>query len=399
MLKKLAVGMCIMGGLLYYNLGFSQADIIGREYNPIRVGAGFLAITPDSRAAGYGDQGVATSADNCSQYWNPSKYPFHDSKGGASFTYTPWLKNIINGISLNYLSGFYKIDELQTVSASFKYFALGNVEFTDENNTPQKKFSPNELSFDAAYSRKFSENISSAIAFRYFTSNITGGYTQNSIETKTASSFAADISLYYQAELGRSYNKNEVALGLSISNIGPKISYNNEAGYKSFIPTTLRLGARYTTEMQRVHKFSFMLETSKLLVPTPNFDESGTNLNADKSVLSAIFSSFGDAPNGFSEELQEFTISLGGEYTYNNMVNFRVGLFNESKSKGNRKFFTLGGGFKYSAFLLDIAYLVPTSNGANSPLSNTFRITIGTEIGKDSYRGGGRKSYYRGRRR
>lgn len=390
MFKELAVGLCVVGGCLCSTLGYSQTDIIGREYNPIKVGVAFLSITPDSRAAGYGDQGVASIADNNAQFWNPAKYPFHEAKGGASFTYTPWLKNLISGISLNYLAGFYKIDQVQAVSASLRYFALGKIEFKDESNMLQKQFSPNELAFDAAYSRMFSNEISSAIAFRYLRSDITG----NSLETKTASSFAADIALYYQKELRRGYNKNEIALGASITNIGSKIAYSNDANNKAFIPTTLRIGGRYTAEADRKHLFSIMLEISKLLVPTPKYDENNQNLSANKSVIEGLFSSFGDAPNGFKEELQETMLSAGAEYTYNSAISLRAGLFNESKNKGNRKFFTFGGGIKYSAFILDFAYLVPTANGANNPLANTFRITIGTELGKDKY---GRRSSSRRR--
>lgn len=384
MYKVLAVGLCVMGGCLCSTLGFSQTDIIGREYNPIRVGAAFLAITPDARAAGYGDQGVATIADNNSQFWNPAKYPFQESKGGASLTYTPWLKNIINGISLNYLAGFYKLDQVQSVSASLRYFALGSVEFKDGSNTLQKQYSPNELSFDMAYARKFSDNLSAAVAFRYLRSDITGGFSQNAVETKTASTFAADMGLYYQRQLGRGYGRKEVALGASITNLGPKISYSDDAGNKAFIPTMLRVGGRYTAEANRIHLFSFMLEAAKLLVPTPKYDENNKNLNGNKSVMSAIFSSFGDAPGGFREELQEVTFAAGAEYTYNNMISFRAGMFNESQNKGNRKFYSFGGGIKFSAFLFDFSYLVPTANGANNPLANTFRITVGTELGKEN---------------
>lgn len=383
MLRKFTVGVCVMGGIFCGKLAYSQSDIIGREFNPIRVAAPFLTITPDSRAAGYGDQGVASSADNNSQYWNPAKYIFTETKGGVSVTYTPWLKNIINGISLSNIAGYYKVDNNQSISASLRYFSLGEVEFTDNSNTLQKQFKPNELALDAAYSRRLNDFLSSAIGFRYISSNLTGGYALDAVETKKASSFAADISLYLEKPLRMGYNDAEAAFGMSISNIGSKVSYSNNVNSKSFLPTTLRIGGRYSIVANRTHKISVLIETSKLLVPTPKYDEQGNNLNANKSVVSSIFSSFGDAPGGMKEEFNEFTFSIGAEYTFNNTFSLRAGSFTESKNKGNRKFFTVGGGLKYNLLVLDIAYLIPTVNSAANPLSNTFRISIGTELGQD----------------
>lgn len=396
MLKKFAEGVCIIGGILSSSFAFSQSDIIGREFNPIRVGAPFLTITPDSRAAGFGDQGVASSADNNSQFWNPSKYVFAEAKGGFSLSYTPWLKNIVSGVSLSYLAGYYKLDENQAVSTSFRYFSLGDIEFTDNSNMVQKQFKPNELAFDLAYSRRLNDVISSAICFRYISSNLTGGYIQNSIETKKGSSFAADVSLYLEQPLRMGYNDAIAALGLSISNIGSKISYSDNENTKSFLPTTFRLGGRYSVTANRMHTITGMIETSKLLVPTPKYDENGVNVNANKSVVSSIFGSFADAPNGMKEEFSEFTLSIGAEYTFNNMFSIRAGSFSESKNKGNRKFFTVGGGFKYNLFVLDVAYLITTVNSANNPLANTFRITVGAQLGESKY---GRNSRSRGRLR
>jgi len=387
MLRKFAVGVCVMGGILFTSSVFAQSDVLDQEFNPIRVAAPFLTITPDSRAAGYGDQGVASSPDNNSQYWNPAKYIFAETKGGFSFTYTPWLKNIINGVSLSNIAGYYRIDESQSISASLRYFSLGEVEFTDNTNTLQKQFKPNEFAFDGAYSRRLNDMLSSAISFRYISSNLTGGYTQDAVETKKASSFAADISLYYSQALGR-YNDGDVAFGLSISNIGSKVAYSNNENAKSFLPTTLRIGGRYTATASRIHRISGLVEVAKLLVPTPKYDEQGTNINGDKDVLGGIFSSFSDMPGGFS-------FSLGAEYSFNNLLSIRAGSFSESKSKGDRKFFTVGGGLKYNLFVLDVSYLIPTSNnGTSNPLANTFRISIGTELGQDKY---SRNSRSRGR--
>ncbi len=385
MLKKIAGGLVVVWGILTSVSGYSQADIIGREFNPIRVAAPFLTITPDSRASGYGDQGVASSPDNSSQYWNPAKYAFADAKMGVSFSYTPWLKNLISGISLNYLSGYAKIGQNQAISASIKYFSLGDIEFTDNSNTLQKQFKPNEFALDAAYTRQFSDMLSSALTFRYISSNLTGSYAQDAVETKKASTFAADVSLYFKKEIGRGYNSPEVAFGMVISNIGSKIAYSDNAANKSFLPTMLRLGGRYTIVTNRIHRISALLETSKLLVPTPKYDESGVNLNANKTVMEGIFGSFSDAPGGMKEEFNEFSLSLGAEYTFNGMFSLRAGSYLESQNKGNRKFYTVGGGIKYNLFVFDFAYLVPASDGANSPLANTFRLTVGTELGKDKY--------------
>jgi hypothetical protein len=388
MLRKFAAGLCVLGGIISTNQVFSQSDVVDQGFNPIRVAAPFLTITPDSRAAGYGDQGVASSPDNNSQYWNPSKYIFAEAKGGLSFSYTPWLRNIISGISLNNLAGYYRVDNKQSISASLRYFSLGEVEFTDNSNTVQKQFKPNEFAFDAAYSRRLTDMLSSAICFRYLSSNLTGGYAQDAVETKKASSFAADISLYYTKEL-RGRNDGEVALGMSISNIGSKVAYSDNENAKSFLPTTFRIGGRYSVTANRTHKIAGIFELAKLLVPVPKYDGQGNNVNGNKSVVSGIFGSFADMPGGFS-------FSIGAEYTFNNMLSLRVGSFSESKESGNRKYFTVGGGLKYNMFVLDCAYLIASSSGTDNPLANTFRITIGTELGKDKYskssRGRGRSS-------
>lgn len=357
-----------------------SSNLYGQE-NAIKVGATFLMITPDARSAGYGDQGVATSPDNYSQFWNPSKYTFSSNKYGASYSYTPWLKNITDDISLHNLTGFYKIDKRQAISASIRYFSLGNISFKDNYNNITSDFKPNEFAIDAAYSMKLSESLSAAIAFRYLRSDLTGSNAipDLNIETKAASAFAADISLYYQKALG----KNEVAFGLSISNIGSKISYSN-VGDKSFIPTNLRLGARYTRSVGEKSKVSGLFEAAKLLVPTPNIktNELGNtyDANASKGVLDGIFSSFSDAPGGFSEEMREIVYSIGLEYNYANSFAFRSGYFHEAQSKGNRKFYTFGIGANYNIFSIDASYLVPASGGRNNPLDNTFRFSLGVAI-------------------
>lgn len=347
----------------------------------IRIAAPFLTITPDARAAGYGDQGAATSPDNNSQFWNPAKYVFASNKYGGSYSFTPWLKNITDDINLHYLSGFYQIDNKQAISASLRYFSLGNISFKDNSGNTTSDFKPNEFSIDVAYSRKLSESISAAVTFRYLRSDLTGNNAipDLNIDTKAASTFAADIAVYYQKAVA----KNEYALGVTISNIGSKISYS-DVGEKSFIPTNLRIGARYTRAIGEKSKISALLETSKLLVPTPDFKTNALgekyDANADKSVVSALFSSFGDAPGGMSEELKEFTYSVGTEYCYANTVALRAGYFHESEMKGNRKFYTFGFGINYKIYSFDGSYLVPSSGGSNSPLNNTFRFSVGVQI-------------------
>lgn len=356
---------------------FFASSLYGQD-SQINIGAPFLTITPDARAAGYGDQGAATSPDNNAQYWNPAKYTFSNSKFGGAYSFTPWLKNISDDINLHFLSGFYKVDERQAVSASLRYFSLGNISFRDINDNVINDFKPNEFAFDIAYSRKLTGSLSAAIAFRYLRSDLTGSNSipDLNIDTKAASAFAADIALYYQKQI----EKNEYAAGVTISNIGPKISYS-DIGDKSFIPTTLRIGARYTRTVGNKSKISGLLETSKLLIPTPAY-ENGTDRNADKGVIDGIFSSFSDAPGGLSEELKEFVYSIGAEYSYANILALRTGYFHEAEIKGNRKFFTYGLGVNYRMFTFDISYLAPANGGRNNPLDNTFRFALGFQIPK-----------------
>ena len=365
-------------------LGFSASNVKSQESNQIIVGAPFLTIAPDSRAAGYGDQGAATNADNNSQFWNPAKYPFTQYKGGATYTYTPWLKNIADGINLHSIAGFYKFNDKQAISASVRYFTIGEIPINDEmgNNFGNAVMKPNDFAVDLGYSRKLSDNFSAAIVFRFLRSDLTGGSSVPSIggvaiDSKAASSVAADIAVYYNKIYT---SKNVLAFGLTISNLGPKISYSDN-GDKIFIPTNLRIGGRYTFNIGEKNQLSALLETTKLLVPTPDYKD-GINVNADKTVLEGIFSSFGDAPGGFSEEMKEFTYSVGLEYALYNTFMARTGYFHESKMKGNRQFVTFGIGAKYRVFEIDAAYLVPTSSGNTSPLDNTFRFSVGVQLGK-----------------
>lgn len=375
--RKQRRGCLFLGFILLMSI-----SVNAQEGGQIEIAAPFLTITPDSRAAGFGDQGAATTADNNSQFWNPAKYLFASYKGGVSYTYTPWLKNVASGINLHNIAGFYKVDGRQAVSASLRYFSIGDIPIWDINGNVVKEFKPNEFAVDLAYSRKLSEHLSGSVAFRFIRSDLTGGISipnvsGNAGESNSVSSVAADVALYYQRVLA---NNNEFALGLNLSNLGPKVSYSSSSE-KAFIPATFRLGGRYTFNLNAQNKISALIETSKLMVPSPNY-KNGVNTNADKTVLEGVFSSFGDAPGGFSEELKEFTYSIGAEYYYANRFGVRTGYFHESQMKGNRKFFTFGVGVNYNIFAIDLAYLAPTNSGSNNPLGNTIRFTVGAQIGK-----------------
>ncbi len=354
--------------------------------NTITTAVPFLAITPDSRAGGMGDAGVGTSADVNSQHWNPAKYIFMESDMGVGLSYSPWLRNLVDDINLAYLSGYKKIDDVQAVSASLRYFSLGDIVFTSDIGEFNGQQSPNEFAIDLGYSRKLSDVFSGAVAVRYIRSDLTGGQLVNGVETHAGNSFASDVAFYYYNEFRRSRRDNAFSAGINIQNIGAKISYT-EGEVKDFIPTTLKLGASYTMEMDDYNSFAFSMEANKLLVPTPPVDSTdygddgviwAGGINSDSGVIEGIFKSFGDAPGGFKEEFQEITWSVGVEYWYNKQFALRAGYFYEHENKGNRKFITAGAGLKMNVFALDFAYLLPTQR--NHPLENTLRFSLSFDI-------------------
>ncbi len=338
-----------------------------------------LTVAPDSRAASLGDAGVATSPDVNSQHWNPAKYAIIPKKWGISISYIPWLRELTNDINLAYLVGYYKIDDLQSVSASLRYFSLGQMVFTNEQGQTLKTHRPNEFAIDAAYSRLFTEGLSGAVAFRFIRSDLTGGFSQpNSTGTATAGlAYAADLAVYYQRPFAAGNLPSDFALGLTLTNLGSKLSYNDED--KHFIPMTLRLGGRWTGHIDDYNDLSLGLELSKLLVPTPPQRDGSGNIvrgkNPDVPVVTGLVQSFYDAPGGLAEELHEITWSTGLEYTYAKQFSVRSGFFYEHDTKGGRKFFTLGAGITYNVFTLDAAYLIPTA-GFNSPMANTMRFSL-----------------------
>lgn len=340
--------------------------IIGQDTNnkSITTAVPFLGITPDSRAAGMGDVGVATAPDANSAYWNAAKLAFIDKGYGGSLSYTPWLGKIINDMRLVHLSGFYKIDRVQTVGASMKYFDLGDIELRDGANISQGRYNPREVAVDFTYSRLLTDHLSIGGSLRYIYSNLTGSFT--GLDASSAHSVAVDLGVFYTKPL-KSKNAT-LSLGASINNIGAKISYTN-ANNPDFIPTNLRIGGAYKTELNPLNSLTFALDFNKLMVP------STTANSRTKPLLEGIFGSFSDAPGGFSEELSEITISTGIEYWYNNTFAGRIGYFYEDQYKGNRKYLTAGVGFKYDNFVIDMAYMVPTNKRENA-LAETIRFSI-----------------------
>jgi len=349
------------------------------ELNAIQTVVPFLTIAPDSRAGAMGDAGVATSPDVYSQHWNPAKFAFIDGNAGVGISYSPWLRNLVPDINIAYLAGYKRLDTKQVLSASLLYSSLGDVPFTDEFGNLERTFSPNEFAIDAGYSRLFSEYLSGGIAFRFIYSNLTGGSYSGGVATKPGISFAADISGYYQKKVSIFAKDGQIGFGLNFSNIGSKMSYSTSQT-SDFIPMDMRLGASATINLDHFNKIMATIDLNKLLVPTPPIYSSSRpdsiikGKDPNVSVPVAIFQSFFDAPGGFKEEMHEITYSYGLEYWYNNQFAIRGGYFHENATKGNRKYFTAGAGFRLKAFTLDFSYLMPLSQ--NHPLARTLRFSI-----------------------
>lgn len=333
-------------------------------FRVITTAVPFLTISPDARSAALGDAGVATSPDANAAFWNPAKLVFVDKAYGGSISYTPWLGKIINDMWISYLTGFYKITREQAVSMSMKYFDLGDISFRGPGNEPLGDFNPREMALDFTYSRMLTEEFSVGLTGRYIYSNLTGAFSSGT-DTRPINSAAVDLGVYYN-KLMKGTKNSTLSLGALISNIGPKVSYTDDAN-KNFIPTNLKIGGVYTTELDPFNSLSFALDLNKLLVPT---------IDNGQSVLGGMFGSFSDAPGGFSEEMKEIILNIGVEYWYNNTFAGRIGYFLESEDKGNRKHLTLGVGFRnQKSFGIDVAYLVPT-NGKENPLAETIRFSL-----------------------
>lgn len=344
--------------------------------NVVTTAVPFLRISPDARAAGMGDLAIATVPDANASFWNLAKVPFNITKGGVSVSYTPWLKDILNDVYLASIAGYLKVDDQQAISASLRYFSLGNIQFTDGLGNPLLTYRPREFGVDVGYSRKLSDKSGIGVGLKYIYSNLAGNVPTTGQSYKAASAVAGDIAYYYQGhnDLGQGW-----AFGAVLSNLGSKISYTDNADQKDYIPANLGLGTAYTRVFNEQNKITFGLDINKLLVPTPPVNPTAQDLQdyRTKSVIGSWFSSFGDAPDGFSEELKEFQISLGAEYTYNNQFSLRAGYFHEDKTKGNRRYFTMGVGVKYQSFGLNFSYLLPSGSGVDrNPLSNTLRFSL-----------------------
>lgn len=337
----------------------------------------FLSITPDARSAGMGDVGVATSPDANSTYWNSAKLVYLEETMGFSMSYTPWLGKIINDMSISYLSGYYKLDREQVVSASLKYFDLGDILFTSSADDPGTQFSPKEFAFETGYARMLSEDFSIGIVLKYINSNLTGSYSSGGQDARPGNSVAGDVGVFYTKDLMKSGKSTNIALGGQISNVGGKLTYSDDAN-KDFLPTNLRLGSTYTTELDPFNSIALSLDLNKLLVPSPPVRDQNNNIVAGKdperAMLSGVFGSFTDAPDGFKEELSEFMLSMGAEYWYNDSFAARAGYFIENEAKGNRKYLTLGLGLRYQIFGFDLAYIVPKEQ--EHPLAETMRFSI-----------------------
>jgi hypothetical protein len=357
--------------------------------NVVTTAVPFLRISPDARAGGMGDVGIATTPDANAPFWNLSKVPFTTKNTELSLTYTPWLKDLgLNDVYLASFAGYHKLDEEQAIGASIRFFSLGNIQFTDFAGNPLQESRPREFSIDLGYTRKLNTKLSMGVALRYINSQLANG-SIGGVNYKAGNAISGDISLYRSGlnESGVGFN-----WGVVLSNLGTKISYTNDAANKDYIPANLGLGVSYTTVFDETSKLSFGLDVNKLMVPTPPNPVDPNDPDADAknaalleeyrsmSVMQSWFKSFGDS-GGFGNELKEFQISVGAEYVYNDQFALRVGYFYEDKTKGNRKFFTVGAGLKYNVIGINLSYLVPSGSGiTRNPLSNTLRFGLTFDI-------------------
>lgn len=360
------------------------------EFNPVDHAVISQTIAPDARSAGMGDVGAATDPDVNSQYWNPAKYPFCISRAGVSLNYTPWLRQLVNDIDLAYVAGYYRIGDYSAVSGSLRYFSLGEVATSTDENA--MTVNPYEMSIDVAYSLMLSDYFSIAAAIRWIYSDLRYDYTEDS---SPASAFAADLALYYNNYFNMGSRECQIGLGMNISNVGSKITYYGD-DRSQFLPANLRIGASVMVPIDEYNRFSISADANKLLVPTvpkQNEGESAADYQnrvieeySDVSSIAGIFKSFGDAPGGFKEELEEIQWSVGAEYVYHDQFSVRAGYHHESENKGNRKYFTVGGGFRMSVFSLDVGYVISTAQ--SNPLDQTLRFSLAFDMDgiKDLFR-------------
>lgn len=393
-MKKAASILSVMI-LLFTMQSNAQTNSLGQDINAITTAVPFLSIAPDSRAGAMGDIGCATSSDGNSQSYNPAKYAFNKNKFGFSISYSPWLRNLVNDINLAYLTGYWRITDMDAIAMSLRYFSLGNIEFMDPNGEWISTQKPNEFAIDFSYSRKLIDQLSIAITPRFIYSNLTAGQFVGGDETKAGLAGAADISLFYEQDFRvKKMNNSTLRAGLCISNIGNKMSYSSGTLRRDFLPTNLKLGIGYEMDFDGYNKLTVNGEINKLLVPTnpiyltdslghivyneANDPVIAYGMNPDVSVPQGMIQSFYDAPGGFREELREVMFAVGAEYSYRDLFFFRLGFFHESQYKGNREFVSIGAGLKYTVFGFDVSYLIATRQ--YHPLANTLRFTLNLDF-------------------
>ncbi len=360
---------------------FVMAQQVG-NLRTVTTAVPFLRIAPDARAAAMGDLGIATNADTYSGLWNIGKLAFNKSGSGLSASYAPWMRDLVNDVYLASVVGFKKLDDKQAVSGAVRYFSLGQITWTDNLGNDFGTFRPREFAVDLGYSRKLNDKSGVGITLKYINSNLAGGAVVGSSTYEAGSAIAADLA-YYHTNKGAT--GSGLAWGVTLSNLGSKIAYTDNADARDFIPANLGAGVNYTKKYNDKNSLSFGLETNKLLVPTPPAEGDAAALAAyrSKGVASSWLSSLGDAPDGFGEELREFTWSLGGEYVYNNQFALRTGYFYENSNKGNRRYFATGLGVMYNVFNFDFSYIIATGSGVTrNPLSNTLRFTVAFDLDK-----------------
>ena len=374
----MAISICSINQTSYAQIptgGLSGQDSL---FNTVFTSIPFLRINPDGRTGGMGDVGIASAPDAAALFHNSSKLAFAEKEVGLSLTYTPWLRELVDDIYIAYLSGYKKLDDLQAIGASLRFFSLGNIKFTNIQGNDEGEYNPNEFIFDVGYARKLSQNFAVGITLKYVRSDLAKGQEVGSGNIiKAASAVAADVSTYYQNDISMFGNEAKLSLGAALTNVGNKVAYT-EDDTRDFIPINLGIGAGVDMDFDEHNSLLVTADINKLLVPTPDrsiTDPNDPNHPRRKPLLSGMFGSFGDAPGGFSEEMKEFMFSIGMEYWYNDQFAVRLGHFNEHRHKGNRKFLAMGLGLRYSVFGLNFSYLVPVS-GQNNPLQNTLRFSL-----------------------
>lgn len=363
----------------------AQSSTAGEDIlNTVTTAVPFLRVAPDARAGGMADVGISVSPDPNGWFHNPAKMAFAERDLGFSVTYTPWLRQLVNDIYLASVYGFKRIDEMQTIGGSLRYFSLGNITFTNQSGQFIGDFRPNEFAIDAGYSRKLSDYFSAGTMLRFIYSNLATGQQVNGVDVRPGTSVAADIAFFYQnpdIELGDM--DATLAWGVNVSNLGAKITYTADAQNRDFLPSNIGVGASLNMELDQYNQFLISVDFNKLLAPTP--DTTANQAWKEQSVPAAILGSFSDAPGGFSEEIREIIWQIGAEYWYDNQFAVRAGYFFEADTKGGRNFFTVGLGLKYNVFGLNFSYLIPTTNQRN-PLDNTLRFSLNFDF--DALTGG-----------